>query len=305
MGRPLRHQDPDGIYFLTNRCTDQKYLMKASEDVNRIILGLLAKYADKHDIEIFAFVFMFNHYHMLARSQALKMHLFMKDFQGQLARKLNHLRRRTGSFWQDRYTATRVLDDEALVDKLKYTICNPCESNLVRHPKLWEGLNSYSIHKSGDPMVGEVVDRKLYWSLRRKRSNKDLSEAQLIEMATKRYELKMAKLPKWKNLSDEAYDAKICELVEEHALDLAEARNVPCLGLRKVRAVHFTDRPRQPKKSPRPVCHTHCAERREAHIAEIREITDRYRKAIGKLRENKTDVSFPSGTIPPGHQLCA
>lgn len=305
MGRPHRHQDPDGIYFITNRCLEEKYFLKASDEVNRIILGLMAKYADKHDVEIFCFVFMFNHFHMLARSQSLKLHLFMQDFQAQLARRLNKHWQRRGSFWADRYASAKVLDDEALVDKLGYTVCNPCESNLVRHPKMWEGLSSYEIHKSGEPLVGEVVNRKLYWSLRRKRSNKDLSDDKIVEMATERYELKMAKLPQWEDLDDQAYDAKICELVEQRALDLAKARNTPCLGPKKVRAVNFNDRPKKPKRTPRPLCHTHCAELRKAFIEKHKEIVDRYRTAVGKLRENKTDVSFPTGTIPPGHRLCA
>jgi REP element-mobilizing transposase RayT len=301
MGRPLRRQKKRRIYSIHNRTLHQKYFFRPSEEVNAIILGLLAKMADRYDIEIFAFVFMSNHFHLLARSQSLQMHLFMRDLQSQLASKLNRHWGRTGTFFERRYTATAVLDDDALTDKLRYTVCNPCESNLVRHPKLWEGLSSWSIHKTGEPLVGKVVNRKLYWSLRRKKENANLSEHELIALATEEFPLNMARLPKWDGIDDRAYRTRICDIIEEHALSLAKTRNVPCLGRKKILSQSFDDRPKKSKKSPRPLCHTNSLETRQKYLEERLMVTDRYKIAAGKLRENKTRVSFPQGTIPPGH----
>jgi REP element-mobilizing transposase RayT len=301
MGRPIRCQKKDSIYFLTNRTLHQKFFLRPCEEVNAIVLGLLAKMADRYGIEIFAFVFMSNHFHLLARSKSLQMHLFMRDFQGQLARKLNRHWGRSGHVFERRYTATEILDDAALVDKLRYTVCNPCESDLVRHPKLWPGLSSWSIHKSGEALVGEIVNREVYWSLKQRKEAKGLSEQELIERATEQYPLQMAKLPKFKALEDDAYCEKICELVEDYAAMLAKTRTKPCLGAKKVLSQHYDDRPNNPKKSPRPICHTNCPKMRKEYLEELWQVTDSYRKAVGKLRENKTQVSFPQGTIPPGH----
>jgi REP element-mobilizing transposase RayT len=304
MGHPLRCQKKTRIYSITNRTLHQKYFFLPSEEVNAIILGLLAKMADRYDIEIFAFVFMSNHFHLLARSQSLQMHLFMRDFQGQLARKLNRHWRRTGTFFERRYTATAVLDDDALTDKLRYTVCNPCESNLVRHPKMWPGLSSWSIHKSGEPLVGKVVNRKLYWSLKRMKEHVDASEQELIKMATEEFPLEMARLPQWDGIDDRAYRDRICDIIEEHAAHLAEQRRVRCLGVKRILEQSFNGRPKSPKKSPRPLCHTNCHETRQNFLEERLEVTERYKDAVRKIRKNKTQVSFPQGTIPPGHQ-CA
>jgi REP element-mobilizing transposase RayT len=303
MGRPLRRQKKDAIYLLTNRTLHQKYSFRPSEQVNAIILGLLAKTVERYDIEIFAFVFMSNHFHMLARSKSLQIHLFMRDFQGQLISKLNRLRDRTGPGFERRFSMTEILDDEMLIDKLGYTVCNPCESNLVRHPKLWPGLSSWSMHDGGRPMVGEIVNRDLYWTLKGRKANDHLSEQELIERATETYTLKMAKLPKFEALDDEAYCQKICELIEDRAKALAKARKAPCVGAKKILNQSFDDRPNNPKKSPCPICHTSDFEVRREYLEELRTVTDRYRVAVGKLREDKTQVSFPQGTIPPGHQL--
>jgi REP element-mobilizing transposase RayT len=304
MGRRIRRQKKDRIYSVVNRTLHSKYFFAPTDEVNAIILGLLAKMADRYGIEIFAFVFMSNHFHMLVRSQSLQLHLFMRDFQGQLARKLNRHWGRTGTFFQGRYSSTPILDDEAMVDKLRYTVCNPCESDLVHHPKQWPGLSSWSIHRTGEPLVGRVVNRKLYWSLKRKKENKNLSERELIKRATEEYPLQMAKLPLYKELDDEAYSDTICEHIEDCALALAEARKVPCMGRKDLRELHYDDAPNRSKTTTRPLCHTNCGETRKAFLEEMMEVTERYQDAVGKLRENKTQISFPQGTIPPGHQ-CA
>jgi REP element-mobilizing transposase RayT len=300
MGRRIRRQKKSRIYFLTNRTLQQMYFFRPSEEVNAIILGLLAKMADRYGIEIFAFVFMSNHFHLLARSKSLQMHLFMRDFQGQLARKLNRHWGRSGTFFERRYTATPVLDDDALTDKLRYTLCNPCESNLVRHPKLWPGLSSWSIHKSGEPLVGKVVNRKLYWSLKAKKEHVDASEQELIKMATEEFPLQMARLPKWDGIDDRAYRTRICDIIEDYAAHLAEGRKVRCLGAKKVVSQNFNDRPKKSKKSPRPICHTNCLDTRKAYIEEMVVVIERYKEAAGKFHNNETQISFPQGTIPPG-----
>jgi REP element-mobilizing transposase RayT len=304
MGHPLRNQEKDVIYELSNRTLHQMYALLPEEQVNAIILGLLAKYAWRYGVEIFAFCFMSNHFHMLARSKKLQLHLFMRDFQSQLARKINALRNRTGTFWERRYTATKVMDDEAMIDRLRYIVCNPCESGLVRHPKQWPGLCSWDIHKSGEPMVGEVVNRKTYWAEKRKRKNKYKTEAELIEMATERYTLEMAKLPQWKDLDDEAYHQKIVETCHEHAGELAKKRKRPLPSPQKVLDVKWDERPKNPKKAPRPLCHGGDCKQRQAYRESRRLLVNGYREAIAKWRKGKSTVEFPDGTIPPGHQFC-
>ncbi|WP_168210923.1 transposase [Persicimonas caeni] len=304
MGHPLRNQEKDAIYELGNRTLHQIYALLPEEEVNRIILGLLAKYAWRYGVEIFAFCFMSNHFHLLARCRSLQMHLFMRDFQSQLAKKINKLRNRTGTFWERRYTAIKVLDDDAMVDRLRYIVCNPCESDLVRHPKKWPGLCSWDIHASRKPLVAEVVNRKKYWAEKRKKKNEGKTEAELIELATERYTLEMAKLPQWKDLDDEAYHQKIVETCHEHAGELAKRRKKPCIGPQKVLATSWTDRPKEPKKAPRPLCHGGDLEQRIAYRDSCHLLVDRYRDAVDKWRKGKSEVSFPDGTIPPGHQFC-
>ncbi len=304
MGHPLREQKEDAIYELTNRTLQQIYSLKPDEEVNAIILGLLAKMAWRYGVEIFAFVFMSNHFHILARCRSLQLHLFMRDFQSQLARKLNKKWNRTGTFWERRYTAIEVLDDDALIDRLRYTVCNPCESGLVRHPRAWPGLCSWDIHESGEPLIGKIVNRELYWALKRSKAGKEMTEKELIEKATEEYPLEIAKLPKWEDLDDDSYHKRIIDECHGHAGELAEARGRPYMGREDVLATKWYQRPDNPKRAPRPACHTSDLELRQEHRETRRQVVDRYRQAVGKWREGKFPVHFPQGTIPPGHQFC-
>ena len=306
MGHPLRHQEAGAVYELTNGSLHQIFVLKPDEEVNKIILGLLAKMAWRYRVEIFAFCFMSNHFHILARSRTLQLHLFMRDFQSALAVKLNQHWGRTGTFWARRYTAIKVLDDETMVDRLRYTVCNPSESNLVRHPNEWPGLCSWDIHKAGEPMWGEVVNRKLYWKLKRRKENKYKPDWKIVEMATERFPLEMAKLSPWENLDDEAYHEKIVEVCHNHAGDLAKARRKPCLGAQKVLAQHWSDQPKKTRKrnSPRPLCHGGSPDERKKYRKTRRDTTGAYRTAVKWLRKGRTGVTFPDGTIPPGWQFC-
>ena len=85
MGNPLRIQGEEAIYFVTNRCFQEQFLLRPDDEVNRIAVAVLLRAARIHKVEIFAFVFMSNHFHLMVRARSLNLHEFMKDFQSNLA----------------------------------------------------------------------------------------------------------------------------------------------------------------------------------------------------------------------------
>jgi len=302
MGRRIRIFTSDGIYFVTNRCHQRRFFFRPGKAVNDIILGILARCAQQYGVEIFAFVFMSNHFHMLIRCPWLLIHRFMEQFQSQLARALNKHWGRSNSFYEGRYKDSVVLDDASAVDKLVYTMCNPCESDLVRHPKLWPGLSSWSYFVSGQPMVGRWVNKAERRRLLRKYD--DMSFEQATDEATEEYALEMTPLPEFAGLDEQQWRDKMCRRVKERAEQLAEERTRPCVGAKKILAQRFDDRPEPEQKSPQPVCHGADADERRAYIEQVRRTTERYRRAVHKWRGGQSPADFPTGTIPPGHIRC-
>ena len=303
MGRPLRVQTENSIYFVSNRCFQRRFFFLPEKQVRQIILNCLAYAAHVHEVEIFFFVFMSNHFHMGVRAPKLNLHDFMELFQSTVATQLNRYWNRSSDFFDERYRASRILDDVSLREKLCYTVCNPCESNLVRHPDRWPGLSSWEIHGHQRTLVGRWEDRTEYWRLRRKYP--DMTSEEASELATTEYELELAKLPEWEDLDDEEYRQKVCDCVETYAEDLATARRRPCLGARKVLDQSFDDRPREEDEtSNQPLCHAECHDDRTQFVEQFRNVTDSYRKAMKRWRRGEEDVRFPPGTIPPGHRKC-
>ncbi|MFQ5504197.1 MAG: hypothetical protein ACE5F1_05275 [Planctomycetota bacterium] len=74
---------------------------------------------------------MSNHFHMLLRELHDNLHEFMCYFQGNLARALNKLRKRRGSFRERRYTHAPVLDESSQVEGLVCLMTNPVKADLV------------------------------------------------------------------------------------------------------------------------------------------------------------------------------
>jgi REP element-mobilizing transposase RayT len=301
MGRRIRIQQKKAIYFVTNRCFQQRVLFRPSNEVNRIILGALAREAAKHHVRLFAFVFMSNHFHMLVQPMFMNLPEFMRDFQSSVARELNRLHGRDGKFFERRYSSEQVLDDEAFLDRLNYTLNNPCNDNLVRHIEDWPGVSSWDFHTTQEPMVGEWPDRKVLRRLRRK--DDDVCK----EDAYETYELELATPPMFDDLDAAEAQAKICEHVNEGARELQKERarrRIKCAGPAKIMAKHWSDGRKAPKKSARPLCQSGCEKLRREHREQVWATTDAYKDAMGRWREGKSNPSFPDGTIPPGHVAC-
>ena len=100
----IRFHQQDAIHFVTNRIEHQMFLLLPTKQVNELILYWLARarveYGD--GIDIFGFIFLSNHFHILLRDTSGNLASFMNYFQGNLgaavnARMLDCLAR-TGAF---------------------------------------------------------------------------------------------------------------------------------------------------------------------------------------------------------------
>ncbi len=302
MPRPIRIFDtPESIYFVTNRCFQAQHLLVPRDEVNAILLGCLARSVKLYDVNVFAFVFMSNHFHLLVRTPSLNLNQFMCHFQSIVARQLNALHGRDGKFFHRRYSAERVLDRESVLGRYCYIAANPCIANLVSAPEEWPGLSSHKSKLRDEELTGRWVDR----SLRRK------SRGLLAEVdAEQQFTIQLAPLPQHAGMERDRMVKKLSDAV---SIYLANTRmgDQKVLGAAKVVAQSPTDRPERPKKSPRPPCHCRCSKRRAAFLERRRGIVRAHRHAMEAWRvataegPGSTSVSgtlprFPVGTFPPG-----
>ena len=157
MARKIRFT-PDGgaLYEVTCRTVHSRFLLRPGPLLNEIIVGALGRAQRLYPLEICAFVFASNHFHLLARAEdSERLARFMGYFNSKLAREVA---RSTG--WRDkvfsrRYQAILVSEEEeAQVGRLVYILSHGCKENLVARPQDWPGVHSVIALLTGQPIEG-------------------------------------------------------------------------------------------------------------------------------------------------------
>ena len=96
---------------------------------------------------------MSNHYHVVIYDRAGRYPEFIEHFHKLLARSQNALRGRWENLWSCEQTCVvRLVDREAVIDKLVYTAANPVQDHLVDRVHLWPGVNGLPALLAGRPL---------------------------------------------------------------------------------------------------------------------------------------------------------
>lgn len=133
---------PDEYQFITIRCLEERFFLTPSAAVNLLLAKWLKLALRLYGVQLFAFVAMSNHLHMVIRAPLGGVPSAMQYFLSNVARGINRLRGRRGYFWSGRYHAQPILDVGAFRDRVTYTLTNPVSAGLVSHAIDWKGLTS-------------------------------------------------------------------------------------------------------------------------------------------------------------------
>lgn len=139
MSRKLRYVPPkSGLFEITTRSVQGRFLLKPSAELNTIILGVLGRAQRLYPVEIHAFAFLSNHYHMLLSvDTARQLSAFMGYFNGNLGKEvLRHVEGWSDKTWSRRFQAIWVPPHEyEQVDRLRYTLAQGAKDGLVASPR--------------------------------------------------------------------------------------------------------------------------------------------------------------------------
>jgi REP element-mobilizing transposase RayT len=299
MGWPLRMFQEEGLYFVTSRCFQGRLLLRPSADVNEVVGGVLARAVQQSagSVRLHAFTFASNHFHLLVWARGAALASFMQYLRSNLSKKVGRLVDWSGGFWERRYSAEPVLDDTALVGRLRYVLAHGVKEGLVERSSEWPGLTCLPQLLGPARRLFQWFNWTKRWS---KRGSEDMAGARgrFAEEWAEPVELEVTPLPCWKGLGEEERQHAVRGLVEEVEAE-ARARDKPVLGASTVRAQHPHTRPERLKRSPRPLGH---ASTRQA----LRELREQYRTFVAAFREAaarwmRGDFSapFPLFSFPP------
>lgn len=291
----------NSIHFITNRCEHEMLLLLPKGRITEIIQGWFARSFCLHGkgLEIFAFVFLSNHFHLLVKDTQGTLAAFMWYFQGNVAKAVNRELGRQGRFWSREYDDVDVNGDTEFIDRYAYTVGNAVKAGLVDKSDQWPGWSSLEGALSDGKYCFEMLNKtKLHNATRR---GQKVDPSRFIE----KWELELTVPPLLEDKTDaerKRYIRKLMKAAEKHYRSLRGNR--PALGVENIFKQQPTDRPLHPSFRPRIKVYSFDQERRSEwlggyrdFVGGYREIFDGFRKAAAK--RGRPTVEWPVGSYPP------
>jgi REP element-mobilizing transposase RayT len=268
-------------------------LMRPSGEVNAAIGGVLARARERFGIELFGYVFLSTHFHLLIRAPEGTHSAFMQYLLSNLSRKVGRLVDWRGAFWSRRYSAERVLDDGALVARLNYILAHGVKEKLVRRCSEWPGLSCLN------QLLTRVAEtfQWFHWSRRwSKRRTTDVDQTLFSQEYAEPHKLQLAPLPCWSDVPETRRSDLVAGLVADIE---AKHSNEPVLGREAILKQDPQFRPDKVKRSPRPPAHSASKERLTDFVTAYREIVSSFREASVKWRGGDFQALFPPFCFRP------
>lgn len=282
-----------GLVEISSRTLFGLYLLRPSKEVNDFILGVLGRAQAKFEVMIHAFSFMSNHFHLLATVLDVDvMSLFAGFLKCNIAKELGRIYDWDECFWGRRYhhlsLGASQEDQEA---RFRYILSNGSKEGLVASPLDWPGVSSAGALLRGESTIPcSWYDRtKEYRSGGRKRFRSDET-------------VRLTPLPFLQGRSADEQQAYVAKTIREIELETAQMHKIDGttpIGAEAVLRRSPYDKPLQFKSSPAPVIYAADPEDFRTMLKARKAKIDAYRAAAARLKEGKTDVSFPEGCFPP------
>lgn len=264
--------------------------MPPTRTMEKLLGGIVARYASISGIELYAYCFLSNHYHLVLRAPRGNTDEFCENVNREIARRVNWKHNRTGTFWHKPYADQKILSESDLLEAFLYVTTNAVRHGLVEHPELWTGLCSYN-----QSLTERAQGFTFY--------HYTASDPNQIAC---RHIIKLSILPQFQHLSAQKRKETIDDLIEERIGEIhtyRKANGLGFLGLAGVLNVIPGSIPHRVSKSPRPVAYTKNDALRKEARREARERNDRYSAASVRYRLGDINAIFPEYTFkPPLHR---
>jgi putative transposase len=299
MARLLRFIPDDcSLVEVTTRTIQSRLLLTPTPQLNRIIIGALARASRRYQVGVVAFSFLSSHYHVLVRVKDVeRLARFMGFFNSKLAREVVRLTGWKDKVWSRRYQATVVSNEEAAqAARLSYVLSNGVKENLVARVNEWPGVYAAPALLAGTPLEGIWVNRTKEYLARQR--GETTGPQSFEEPET----LILEPLPCWEHLSSEQYRPQIESLVqriEDTASAQREQSGRQPLGPEAIRRQDPKSEPNRTKKSPAPRFHAFRKGARQELNRLYFEFVAAFREAADKLKSGDRHARFPIGSFPP------
>jgi REP-associated tyrosine transposase len=149
MARPWRIEFEGALYHVLSRGNEQGDIYRDSED-RLSFMNSLGEMSVRFDINIFAYVLMNNHYHILLKTNRANLSKGMQWLGATYTRRFNNQHMRSGHLFQGRFKNIIVQNDAYLMQLSCYIHRNPLRAKMVKRlvDYKWSSYPAYAYGKS-------------------------------------------------------------------------------------------------------------------------------------------------------------
>jgi REP element-mobilizing transposase RayT len=273
---------PGTTYLVTRRCSERRFFLRPSAITNSVFGYLLAVATARHGVLVHAFCVLSNHFHLVVTDPAARLPEFLRYLDGLVARAMNCSLGRWERFWDpDSYSAVRLENDAAVIEKIVYVLANPVAAGLVRRAREWPGLWSDPERIGGAPLVFE------------RPAGFFREKGPMPPSAS----LQLHRPPRFE--TDDSFTGALSRALEEEEDRISTGREGrPFLGPARVLAQkpHARPPPDEPRRTLAPRVASRNRWRRIEALLRLAEFGRAYREALAAWRSGVRDAVFPPGT---------
>ncbi|MEO1170485.1 MAG: hypothetical protein AAFX94_00305 [Myxococcota bacterium] len=299
-------------YHVISRVAGGLAWLVPSDELNRIIAGVLAHALNCYpQVQLYAFAFLSNHFHIELRGGPSVTPAFMRYVKQQISLRVGSVFGRSGpTMWDGPYLATALPSSRAQERAFRYILAHGVKEGLVERPEEWPGLHSAKQTFFDIPLEGQWFDgTRFAKALYKERQKPEPKQRPLTraEFTTRYHDLKLlSRLPALRQLDDNTYRAYLSRLRDEIIADgRVERAGRAVLGVRRVIST--------PRDTPLGMTKPDWYQIRRRMIAwddphspesvEFRRwywsVQKRYRACSAQYRNGDLTVEFPTCTFRP------
>ncbi len=148
MSRPLRIEFEGAYYHILSRGNERRDIFSDKDD-RFLFLESLGNMSERFEVDVYAYVLMDNHYHLLLKTNKPNISKSMQWFGVTYTRRYNNKHKRSGHLFQGRFKSFLIENDQYLMLLSGYIHRNPLRAGIVRrlvdYP--WSSYPAYAYGK--------------------------------------------------------------------------------------------------------------------------------------------------------------
>lgn len=149
MPRAARMKSSTNFYHVIGRGINSERIFNQAREKNNF-KRLLMKYQEKYEVEIYSYVIMSTHFHLLLRADLKVLSSYMASVLAEFAEYYNYKHNRNGHVFQNRFKSECIENLQYFWNCMRYIHMNPVKANVVKNPLKYKfsSLKEYETEKN-------------------------------------------------------------------------------------------------------------------------------------------------------------